>query len=392
MAESNMAETFIDYNCCFGDCLLRVHEQGPMLRNGPFSRFLCEKPYRSTVTLKITRTQLPAKGDLKAVTRDQNLIVYAADSGWMFESGNPQAPCTVSASPDYSELRAYLPTGKNDRTWEESFLQLLRVALECRMIYCGLVSIHASCVSHNGAAILFTGPSGTGKSTQAALWQARFGAEILSGDRPLVGVSDKEIRAYGVPWDGKEQIFLQKDFPVKAIAELRQANENRIRKLDKDQAFRLLMTQCFIPMWDDEAKFLAVKTIRALIESVPFYRMFCLPNEDAAELLNKVLFSAENSLTKRVQRDMKIVKGFILRNVAGEWIAMPAGDHIKTFEGAVVLNEVSAFIWKQLSQPISREDLLSAVLCEFDIDQATAAADLDEFLALLDKKGFLQKD
>ncbi len=44
------------------------------------------------------------------------------------------------------------------------------------------------------------------------------------------------------------------------------------------------------------------------------------------------------------------------------------------------MNEVSASIWRQLEKPVSREDVLKAVLDEYDIDEATAAADLDELL------------
>ena len=70
---------------------------------------------------------------------------------------------------------------------------------------------------------------------------------------------------------------------------------------------------------------------------------------------------------------------------------MPTGDNIATFGGTVVLNEVSAFIYRQLENPVSREDLLTAVLNEYDVDEATAAADLDKLLEQLDSMGLLEK-
>ena len=90
-------------------------------------------------------------------------------------------------------------------------------------------------------------------------------------------------------------------------------------------------------------------------------------------------------------KDMKIKNGFTLRNVVDEYIVMPTGDNIAKFEGAVVLNEVSAFIYRQLQKPISREDLLSAVLNEYDVDEAAAAADLDALLQNLTDMGVLEK-
>ena len=88
---------------------------------------------------------------------------------------------------------------------------------------------------------------------------------------------------------------------------------------------------------------------------------------------------------------MKIKEGFVLRNVVDEYIVMPTGDNIAKFEGAVVLNEVSAFIFQQLQNPVSRDDLLAALLGEYDVDEATAAADLDALLEKFSDMGVLEK-
>ena len=88
---------------------------------------------------------------------------------------------------------------------------------------------------------------------------------------------------------------------------------------------------------------------------------------------------------------MKIKEGFVLRNVMDEFIVMPTGENIARFDGSVVLNEVSAFIYKLLETSISREDLLTAVLNEYEVDEATAAADLDVLLNKLADMGVLEK-
>ena len=87
---------------------------------------------------------------------------------------------------------------------------------------------------------------------------------------------------------------------------------------------------------------------------------------------------------------MKIKEGFVLRDVMDEYIVMPTGDNIAKFDGAVVLNEVSAFIYRLLQAPMSRDDLLTAVLNEYDVDEATAAADLDALLRKLADMGVLE--
>ena len=89
---------------------------------------------------------------------------------------------------------------------------------------------------------------------------------------------------------------------------------------------------------------------------------------------------------------MKAKPGFVLRNVVDEFILMPTGDNIGKFNGTVLLNEVSAFVWEKLQNPLSREDLLTAVLNEFEVEKAVASADLDALLATLNEYGVIEED
>ena len=77
---------------------------------------------------------------------------------------------------------------------------------------------------------------------------------------------------------------------------------------------------------------------------------------------------------------VKIKNGFILRRVVGESIVVPVGENFSAFNGMIVLNEVSAFIFEQMSDFISEDDLLERILDEFDVDKERAKADLDKLL------------
>ena len=61
---------------------------------------------------------------------------------------------------------------------------------------------------------------------------------------------------------------------------------------------------------------------------------------------------------------------------------VPTGERMKSFNGTMMLNELAAFVWEKLQNPMSDKELLDAVLFEYDVDEATASADLT---ALLDK-------
>lgn len=285
-----------------------------------------------------------------------------------------------------------LPAG----TVEEA---LIRMAIECYLARQGYVSLHSACVELDGEAYAFSGPSGTGKSTRANAWIDAFeDAELVSGDRPLIDVKNLEV--YGVPWDGKEQCFRNVHYPLKAIFEVRrkdvastdtepQEPSAYIRKMSFEQKRKLLMRQCFVPMWDTETAVIQMMNIQKLASTANILRVFCGKNPEDAAALKKVFDSKQY---KEEEPDMKAKSGFVLRNIVGEKILMPTGDNIGKFKGTVLLNDVSAFVWEKLQNPMSRDDLLAAILDEFEVEESVAAADLDALLAKLNEYEVIEND
>ena len=86
---------------------------------------------------------------------------------------------------------------------------------------------------------------------------------------------------------------------------------------------------------------------------------------------------------------MKAREGFILRNLAGEYLLMPKGEKIKNYDSVVLMNELSAFVWGKMQNPVTQSDLLEAVLNEYDVDEKTAREDLDGLLAKLKEAGVI---
>lgn len=87
---------------------------------------------------------------------------------------------------------------------------------------------------------------------------------------------------------------------------------------------------------------------------------------------------------------MKAKTNFIVRNVLDEYILMPTNDNIGRFDGTVMLNEVSAFIWAQLQQETTEDAVVAAILEEFDVDRETAVNDLRSLLGSFEKMGLLE--
>ena len=327
----------------------------------------------------------------KLLVSTKEISVYRKpDNWWAYKLNNGERPVWVEASPDYRQIRKHVPSGAaiGDNEQQDAFL--LRTAFECRFCYEGIISLHAACVEVGEFAVAFTGHSGLGKSTRARAWVDGLGAQWISGDRPAIRLEKQGSTACGVPWDGKEQIFRDVEVPLRCIMEVRRSPAIYVRRLSEDQARQLIMQQSFVPMWDTDAAVMAMANVRQLVRKTPVYRVFCGPDAEDAKVIYDILVN-HPELIREEKEQMKIKEGFVLRNVVDEFIVMPTGDNIAKFEGAVVLNEVSAFIFKQLENPVSRDDLLTAMLNEYDVDEATAAADLDALLEKFAEMGVLEK-
>lgn len=80
---------------------------------------------------------------------------------------------------------------------------------------------------------------------------------------------------------------------------------------------------------------------------------------------------------------MKIREGFIIREVAGSFVVVAVGSAAKEFGGIINLNETGAFLWKALEKGATAEELVSKLLEEYEVDEATARADVDAFVKKL---------
>lgn len=156
------------------------------------------------------------------------------------------------------------------------------------------VILHSSFLAYKGKAILFTAPSGTGKSTQAELWRVhRPGAEIVNGDRSVLSCDGGQPYAHGIPLCGTSGITKNRSMPVRAIIVLRQGPENRIRRLGAREAFTMLFSECSVALWSREDTGTVTDLLTGIISSVPVYLYACRPDASAVDDLEAALDLAQ---------------------------------------------------------------------------------------------------
>ena len=87
---------------------------------------------------------------------------------------------------------------------------------------------------------------------------------------------------------------------------------------------------------------------------------------------------------------MKIKDGFMLREVAGSYIVVAVGSAVKEFNGVINLNETGAFLWKILEKGAEKEDLLTALTAEYEVEEDLAKKDIDKFIEKLSEVNLLK--
>ena len=139
---------------------------------------------------------------------------------------------------------------------------------------------------NKGKLVVISGPSGIGKSTQAALWQRYAGAEIVNGDRALVRPDTGTVS--GVFYAGTSGISRNVTAPLQAVALLEQGSENRITALRPQEAFARLLSQCAYYQRDAASAARMTELAALLVTNVPVRQLTCRADGDAVRTLEEL--------------------------------------------------------------------------------------------------------
>ena len=86
---------------------------------------------------------------------------------------------------------------------------------------------------------------------------------------------------------------------------------------------------------------------------------------------------------------MKLNPDLVRRTITGEHMLVPVGENALTFNGIFVMSPVADRIWELLEQGKDTQELTAILLEEYDVDEATLKADVNEFLAVLKENDLL---
>lgn len=145
--------------------------------------------------------------------------------------------------------------------------------------------LHSSFIAVDGKAVLFSASSGTGKSTQAALWEQYRGAEIINGDKAAVNLINGQVFAHGVPFCGTSGICKNLSLPLAAIILLSKDSENRAEPLTGLRAVREVLKNVHLDLLAPKETTKAFSLMSDILSLVPVYSFACTKEESAVSYL-----------------------------------------------------------------------------------------------------------
>lgn len=159
-----------------------------------------------------------------------------------------------TSTPDFSvcvtdgEIAA---EGTPDDGFSLGYLETLAVYRKLceRALDYGRLLLHGSAFAFDGEGVLFTAPSGVGKSTHAAFWREVYGDRItvINDDKPLLTVTDGGVLISGTPWDGKHRRSSNVTVPLRSIVLLGRGDQNELRQITPSRAYPYLLGQTYRP-------------------------------------------------------------------------------------------------------------------------------------------------
>lgn len=265
----------------------QVWQEEPAFR--PFMAATPNPDFRAVFRQADTLPDIPAA----VIHEDKCYRVHPAGNGRylrsFFDAPRDMTPYAV-AEYDYDRgeiLISCLPKGAH--CVSQLHNSFFHIDFEAMLLSRQRLCLHAACVNTVSGGLLFSGPSGIGKSTQADLWCRFRNAKLINGDRPILSRGASGWLAWGSPFAGSSRCHINESCPAAAIVILQQGKQCALEPLKPAEAFRAVWSGLTVHSWDKQYVEEAIQLTMELIGSVPVFRYTCTPDSHAVDYLEQAL-------------------------------------------------------------------------------------------------------
>lgn len=176
-----------------------------------------------------------------------------------------------------------------DTSLQESLFHAFRFAFLMMAQKHGYFALHSASILYRDKAWLFTGPSGTGKSTHASLWENTFSITHINGDLNLIHIEDSNPMLYGIPWCGTSGQYDTRTYPLGGITLLKQHDKNMLKSPPLHECGLIILNRLISPTWEEEMLDNNLNFSMALSNKIPVFKLLCRKEPLAAHLMKETI-------------------------------------------------------------------------------------------------------
>lgn len=283
-----------EYDFSIADIKIRLNLEWELKMTDAFRTFAipCDESFAPDYTvqfkevsnLEILQNECIYKESRFSVYRCKNQTLLRAFS-METEKRKPYAVSIYKSGNHHIEVQ-YLKSAKKE--FCDIQKAFLHVGLEWMLMETEKIMLHASCVKTPFGGLLFSGPSGIGKSTQAELWCQYGDGVLINGDKTILA-KEKQWMAYGSPYAGSSGCYVNDSCPVRTILFLKHGKTCELKRCSVVEAFKKIYTGLTVNHWDIAYVDAVSRLAGQIALDVSVYEFVCTPDQTAVEYLKEKL-------------------------------------------------------------------------------------------------------
>ncbi len=232
-----------------------------------------------------------AAKEFDPVIDDPLLTLYEYENGYLYHHPANRSLKDMFVSKDARCCVMYTDDIDSEALPEELFFALRESYLYLASLH-DMYCLHSASVKYQNSdeALLFSGPSGMGKSTHTGLWNKYENTSYINGDLNLLALEDGVPVIKGIPWCGTSGICDNRTHPVRAVTLLQKGPENIIIPMDETDIITGVFMRITSPRFDRDMTEKIIDFLNRFCSGIRVRKLSCTVSEEAVKTIKKELF------------------------------------------------------------------------------------------------------
>lgn len=253
-----------------------------------FNTFLTENNTAADQTITFHTGHPPYNENGKILIRNQELQIIEASDKYIITFPQATGLFDMYLSFDGSHVDIYGIPSLTD-VFKEDLFHAIRLPFLYLAQMRNMVALHSVSILYQDKLWLFSGPSGTGKSTHANLWQTYLNVPTINGDLNLLASDGKKTVVHGIPWCGTSGIYAPNTYELGGIVLLKQAPANYINELSEDEKILLVSQRLISPTWNKKQFNINLCVSEKIVRNKLLCRLHCTKEKEALEIMKQYI-------------------------------------------------------------------------------------------------------